>query len=544
MNNFEDLLDELKEENLLEKNVVEPNKGATESEPGKDESGVETLADQKEENKDSGSETPSEKISADAPEKFEKVQNQAPKQKPRAGKVVSQTEFFRNRAVSEVGGLQTVEHVFSGVERQQKKIAPEPYDDLKVKKALHAFLQISKDVKSPEHAAAEFELMQETENWYSALSHRDKQISITHLRRYCETAKPTLSNEALLALARFYRNSPYSEAARSKFDLIVTRLFSKDLPDEKRERTFERDELIEHLAGLYAEWESISLYSGEEDESEIVLTAFKFEDFMNEAEKAESFDALIRNDFFNRLRAFKQSTGEQFFAPLVTAAAVESNIRIGNRYLQLLERERDGGEVEKLENKYGFLHDQVISDATSKTLQLVELLKIKAVAPPIKIAPKQSVGKETAQVKKEPEKRTIENPPVENSSATKKANSRSFAVNKWLLTAAIVAVISSLSLYVWSQYYVAADKPAQDVKKVNIDNSSLKEYIKEARIGNNTFFAVVLPSWNTLSGEKKEDVLKKIVSIGGDKGFENVHLISGEGKSVGTAAPGIIEVKN
>lgn len=182
------------------------------------------------------------------PENFETVQNQAPKQKPRAGKIVNQIEFFRKRAVNEVGGLQTVERIFSGVERQQKKTVPKPYDDLTVKKALDDFLQISEDVKSPAHASAEFQLMQETENWYSALSHRDKQISITHLRCYCETAKPPLSSEALLALARFYRNSPYSEAVRSKFDLIVTRLFSNDLPDEKRERAFERDELIEHLA--------------------------------------------------------------------------------------------------------------------------------------------------------------------------------------------------------------------------------------------------------------------------------------------------------
>lgn len=537
MNNFESLLDELKEENLLEKTVVDV-KSPDESGTGGNESGVESRADRKEQNKDSEREAPVEKITADLPQNLETVQNQAPKKKPPAVKILSQTEFFRKRAVNEVGGLQTVEHIFSGVERQQKKTIPKPYDDLKVKKVLHKFMQVSGDVKSPEHAEAEFQLMQETESWYSALSHRDKQISITHLRCYCETAKPVLSSEALLALARFYRNSPYSEAVRSKFDLIITRLFSKDLPDEKRELAFNRDELIEHLSELYAEWESISLYSGEADESAILLAAFKFEDFMNEAEKAESFDELVRNDFFNRLRSFKQSTGERFFAPLVSATTIESNIRIGNRYLQLLERERDSGEVEKLENKYGFLHDQVISDATSKTLQLVELLKINQVKPQIENVPNQSAKKEIVQATEEPKKQALKIPP------TRKMKSRLATVNKWLLAAAIVAILSSISLYVWSEYYAVAGKTAQDVKKVNIENSSLKEYIKDARIGNNTFFAVVLPSWNTLTEEKKEEILKKIVSIGGEKGFKNVHLISGEGKSVGTAAPGIIEVKN
>ncbi|MDQ3321767.1 MAG: hypothetical protein M3525_04930 [Acidobacteriota bacterium] len=198
-----------------------------------------------------------------------------------------------------------------------------------------------------------------------------------------------------------------------------------------------------------------------------MLTAFKFEDFMNDAEKAQSFDELIKNDFFNRLRAFKQSTGEQFFAPLVTAAAVECNIRIGNRYLQLLERERDSGEVEKLENKYGFLHDQIISDATSKTLQLVELLKIKTDKPQIANAPKQSAKKETVQAKEEPKKQALKNSSANNIKA------RLFAVNKWLLAAALAAILSSVSLYVWSEYYAAAENLAQDVKKVNIPNVQL-----------------------------------------------------------------------
>lgn len=538
MNIFEDLLDELKEENLLEKTNVEPVKETNEK-PDEEKSGVETLANQTEKNEDSENKELKEKKSEDSPGKIEADINPASKPKPPAVEVVNQAEFFRNRAVSEVGGLQTVEHVFSGVERQQKKVVPKPYDDLKVKKALHNFLQISKDVKAPEHASAEFNLMQETENWYSALSHRDKQISISHLRRYCETAKPVLSSEALLALARFYRNSPYSEAVRSKFDLIVTRLFSKDLENEKRERTFERDELIQHLAGLYAEWASISLFSGEEDDSAILLSAFKFEDFMNEAERAESFDELIRNDFFNRLRAFKQSTGEQFFAPLVTAAAVESNIRIGNRYLQLLESERDKGEVAKLENKYGFLHDQVISDATSKTLQLVDLLKIKAVEPSVADVTGQSPEKEAARSEEAPKKQS-----EIYSTAAAQTESHSFRVNKWLLRAVIIAVVATISLFVWSRYYSAHDKSAQNVKKVNIDNSSLKEYIKEAHIGNDTFFAVVLPSWNSLNETKKEEILKKIVTIGSDKGFKNVQLTDGDGKSVGTATSGIIELKN
>ncbi len=530
MNIFEDLIDELKEENLLEKTVDETKSHNDKAGSAEKKSAVDTEKPINSSQTDSPSAFPIDS------EKLKSAGFQVSEQKKAKAKTVDKAEFFRRRATDEVSGLRMVEHIFSSVERQQKKMVPKPYDDLAVKKALHNFLQVSENVNSPEHARAEFELMQETESWYSALSHRDRQISIANLRCYCEAARPSLSAPALLSLARFYRNSPYSEAVRSKFDLIVTRLFSKDLPGEKREVTFERDELINHLSELYAEWSSVSLYTDEQEESEILLAAFTFEDFMSEVQKAESFDELIKNDFFNRLRGFKESTGEQFFSPLITATAVECNIRIGNRYVQLLEQEKERGEIEKLGNKYGFLHDQVISDAASKSLQLVELLKNKSATPE---SPEiKDAGKEIGSKAGEPKKQAPSNAPPQSA---KKGFS---AVNKWLLAAAVAVLITSVSLYVWSGMYAAPEKLSQNVKKVNIDNSSLKEYVRDARIGNHTFFAVVLPAWDSLTAEKKEEVLKKIVSIGADKGFKNVHLLDAEGKSVGTVAEDLIEVKN
>lgn len=527
MNIFDDLIDELKKENLLEK-----NDGGAKKAIGKD--GGEMSADNEKKTTAESINNASDDNPRDEPEKPKSASAPSPAQPSAEAKKIDETEFFRRRATDEVAGLQMVEHVFSGIERDRKKIVPKPFDDLQVKKALHNFLQVVADVNSSEHAAVEFELMQETESWCSALSYRDKQISVANLRRFCETSRPALSSPALLALARFYRNSPYSEAVRSKFDLIVTRLFSKDLWGDKRELTFSRDELIRHLSELYAEWSSISLYAGDEDESKIVLTAFKFEDFMSEALKAESFDELIKTDFFNRLRNFKQNAGEQFFAPLVTATAVECNISIGNRYVELLEVEKGKGELEKLENKYGFLHDQVISDAASKSLQLVELLKTKTAPPPEIVEAK----KEVAPAAETPK------PPTAKASAPANVKKSFFGVNKWLLASAAVALFCSLALMLWSNNFAAPAKMSQDVTKVNIDNSSLKEYIRDARVGNNTFFAVVLPSWNALNPEKKEEILKKIAAIGADKGFRNVLLVSADGKSVGTAVGDIVELRN
>jgi hypothetical protein len=573
MNIFEDLVDELKEENLLEETVIETSlarendlaaqaeaaasdafpadeaaafageadeefpeefelddlPAAPESEfatagaplddaPPDDADGTEDFAEvASTEFAIAGEEMPAEEVSAES--------EYSEQNKPSANSV----EFYRQRAMKEVSGLQMVEHVLSGVEREQMKIVPKPYDDLEAKKILHHFLQVSKDLNSPEHAQAEFALMQETESWYSALSRRDKNVSVTHLRRYCETTRPILSSQALISLARFYRNSPYSEQIRSKFDLVITRLFTKDVGSEKRQMVFERDEMITHLTTLYGEWASVSLYAAGDDDSEILLTALKFEEFMTEADEAGSFDELIKNDFFNRLRVFKESTNENFFAPLVTTTAIESNVRVGNRYVELIQLEKEKMAAEKLQDKYGFLHDQSISEAASKTLQLVDLLKQK-VERDDESTPEESEAGHAEQASS-----GVSETKEKSGRAEKSKTSGRFAVNKWLLLATVLVVVVNLGLYIWMSYGSEPEVIGQNVKKVNLENSSLKDFVREARISNDTFFAITQPNWTTMSKEKKEEVLKKIYATGTEKGFSKIQLLGSDGKLQGYA---------
>ena len=576
MNIFEELIDELKEERLLETTVNEkPNPQLEKSfyasediievqtvlgndEPAHVSADVfqtppeANFASLNEEsvaaetsfaslNEDAKTSIPV--LTADDAENYSSLQTQIFNQSNDSNQPVDKAEFYRERAAAEVSSLQMVEHILSGIEREQMKVLPKSYNDLDAKKALHSFLQITADVNSAEHAQAEFQLMQETESWYSSLSHRDKHISAAHLRRYCENARPALSFQALAALARFYRNSPYSESVRNKFDLIITRLFSKDIGDEKREVLLQRDEFIEKLTGLYEEWASISLYSNDEEDSATLLAAFKFEDFMTEADNAENFDELIRNDFFNRLRIFKESTGEQFFAPLVTATAIDSNVRIGNRFVELLNIEREKGEAEKLENKYGFLHDQVISDSTSKTLQLVELLNGKKELTEIvkekKSAPvgQKTVGKTKTAAENKKENNTSEL----FSAASKKENRDVFILNKRFFVLAGLVIVAFLGLFVWMNVS-SPDEIASNVKKVNLENSSLKEFVREAQINDDTFVGTVQPTWEKLDKAKKEQILKKILSVAGDRGFKNVQLQDAANKTVGSAKENKVEV--
>lgn len=358
MNIFEDLIEELKEENLIEQTVIEKSHAEVDFKTFSgdvvktEDSAAQQLP------KLSKDETPQSSKNP-LPTVVDVSADQAAFAEETMPPPIDEAEFFRQRAMEEVAFLQTVELVFGGIEREQIKIVPKAYDDLEVKKILHSFLQISPAEQPQEHAAAQFQLVQETENLHSSLAARDKHIMTAHLRRYCETSRPLLGSRALIALARFYRNSTYSEQVRSKFDLVLTRLFSKEAGSD-RQMVFSRDELAAHIRELYAEWSSVPMYATEENDAQIAQTARQFDDFIREADEAQTFDQLINSNFYNRLRLFKESTNEDFYAPSVAAVGIEANIRVGNRYVELLNKEKESGSVGALEDKYGLAHDSTL----------------------------------------------------------------------------------------------------------------------------------------------------------------------------------------
>lgn len=546
MSVFEDLIEELKEENLIEETVIETSRmeqnalqaGKTPqntssakndapiiNNPVPQENSAKVIAEnpkttlpktQPKQIEDTSFNT----VLPEEPHKSEAKENNADIKQP-----VNENEFYRRRATEEVTSLQIVEHIVSGVEREQMKISPKSYDDIAVGMALHDFLQITSDAQSAEHSLAEFKLMQETESWYSALSHRDRLVSVGDLRRYCESTRPALSSQALIALARFYRNSPFSDAVRSKFDMVMTRLVTKELKNDIREMLFERSELIEHLSDLYADWSSIPLYAPDDD-SEVLIAVLKFEDFINEAKEAATFEQLVKKDFFNRLRIFKDSTGENFFSPLLTATAIECNVNVGNRYVELVNAERESNNSDVLEEKYKILLDPTVSDVTSKTLQLIKLLKGK----------KEEVEEDAIEGIEVEEKVIINAPEKAKVDNKKESKFVSLKINKWLILTALLVLASVGGLYIWVEYFASQPIISPDVKKVSLEDSSIKEYFKTARINKDTYYAITQPAWEDLPKDIKEDILRKILADGAKKGFAKIHLLNGEGKTVGFAS--------
>jgi hypothetical protein len=503
MNVFEDLIEELREENLLEDTVINLRRAAENSQVMGSDSEVTSAADPEETG-------PSDE---DEPNRVEGPTS-----------VPDERDFYRKRAMDEVSSLQMVEHVLSGIEREQMKIVPATYDDLQAKKALHKFLQVQGDPKTSDYAEAEFNLVRETEAWSTALSDRDEKISVSNLRRFCENSRPALSSQALMALARFYRNASYSELSRAKFDLIMTRLFSKESDDAKRRLLFNRVDMVGHIKTLYANWSSVALYSAEQDSLKTRALAAGFEDRIAEAERAETFEQLIHNSFFEKIHEFKQATGEMFFTPEVVAIAIDCNIRIGNKFVDLIRLEKARTTVENVEKKYGYAYDPIISDAAGRTLQLVDVLKDTpdgGAADSGNDAPAQTRSVFT---------------PIKETRKESRFSSDLFRVNKWLLVVTILVVAASSVLFFWANQPSSDSSSTESAKDVDLANTELSEFMRSGRITPQTFHAITLPAWDQLSDDRKKEVLQKARDYASQRGLTNVRLINvrGDVEALGT----------
>lgn len=568
MNVFEDLVIELKEENLLEDTVMDTARNESRSNGALDidastypdeqvERSVEMAETQATDHGFTFAETANnppaiepidsatisnsfenEPVAMAVPEDSD-IKLQGNDETVEIRKPSSEREFFKKRAVGEVSSLQMVEHVLTAVEREYMKVVPRSYDDFEAKKALNAFLQVSEDISADEHKEAEFKLMQETESWCSALAARDKEITVANLRRYCENCRPMLSSQAMLGLARFYRNLPYSEAVRGKFDFIITRLFSRPTGDQTRKLLFTKDEMLGHIKTLYAEWSSLSLYANDGDESDVLLTALSFEDLTAEAEKATEFDELIKSDFFNRLRLFKESITELFYAPKVTVAAIECNIRIGNAYVELIDREREKSNAASVHDRFSFIDDQEISQATGRTLELVDLLREKSRSY-VEIEP-QPVTEEVEPEEEKPDPKPVVAEKV-NAKRKFKSPIDKLPVNKWLLIVGMIMILGSVGLYVWANFFIAEPPSAAGVKRFDPKDTPFRDDIKIAKISGDTLYVVMLPSWETMTKEKQLELLKAIYQYSAGKDWLNVNLMNSTGRTVGFASATRLEL--
>ncbi|MDM7923904.1 MAG: hypothetical protein QUS14_16535 [Pyrinomonadaceae bacterium] len=509
MNVFEDLIEALKEDSLLESTVIDD--------------AVETKVAAHNEikvNADRSSFAAKPLGNAAAQIDFEisddPGDDESPESKP------STREFFKKRAMDEVSSLQMVEHIFSGVEREHMKAVPVPFNDIRIKQALHRYSQITEDSSPDESNAAEFELTQQTQQWFSALADRDRKIAVGNVRRFVENSRPALSSQAMIALARFYRNSPYTDETRSKFDFVISRLFSREAEAGRRRLLFPRVEMVGHLKTLYETWSSVEVFTPSENSTEIGNAVDFFRQFASEADAAGTIDELLASGLFDRLREYKDGIGELFFAREVAAAAIDCNLRVGNKFVELVARVREK-DVPVLEERFGDSVDQLVSNTTGRTLNLGELLRSEEIRSGVEEA-----------TEPEPQRQVQPEPVRTHTPAPKQAAKRfaSFSVNKWLLAATILLVSISSGVYFWADKMASGAQTSSVAEEVDISATDLKQHLEKARSSNETLYGVTTPSWDGLSEEEKKEFLSKVVEFATQRGYTKVNLLNYRGRTV------------
>ena len=513
MSIFDELVEELKEENLLEETVLDRRRAG--AEPYSD------LSATAQETSIVGDAQASELFDAASTE-VSHAASQVPD---------SSQDSFRKQAMEEVSTLQMVEHVLSGIEREHMKLAPKAYDDLGVKKALHRFMQVGAVSDTAESSEAQSAFYSEARNWSTSLSDRDREISVANLRRYCENSRPVLSSQALIALARFFRNAPFSEAVRGKFDFVMTRLFSRDIGDEKRKLIFPESEILGHISTLYSNWSSLSVGEVDEDRSKVSEMVQAFRGFITEAETSEKFDNLINSDFFNRIRLFKEQTNESFFLPEVVAAAIDCNVRIGNRFVELIKTEQSANTEGLLEERYGYAYDIIISNAAGKTLLLQDLLNDDE-APAAEIEPK---AESPAPVTPSPVK-------FERTPADELSRWSLFAVNKWLVALTVLVIVASGGIFLWPETAANANSGIDISPAFEISDPDLKAHLREASTNNETLYAETATTWDALSEDEQKEFLSKTYAFAKGKGIRKVSFLNARGKTVAFASEARLDI--
>jgi hypothetical protein len=503
MNVFEDLIEELKDENLLEDSIFDMSGNSSGTAP------------------DGVGETAAE------PDGFAMPPLQETDAANAGVEIASDdTEFYRKLAMDEVSSLQMVGHVFAGVEREQMKSVVSSYDDLEAKKALHRFLQVTGGPDSDEHLAAKKELLDETEAWNSALALRDENITVANLRRFCENSRPVLSSQALIALARFYRNAAFSELARSKFDYVMTRLFSRDAGEDKRRLLFGRVEMVGHINTLYANWSSLSVYSAPEYADLVREQVTGLSNFAAQAEAAASLDELLGSNVFESIRQSKEDLADMFYAPEITAAAIDCNLRIGNKFIEAVWAERNKTEADAIEEKYGYTHDQIVSTAAGRTLQLLEILRA---------APEPN---EVVETERKPQ--VVEN--YEKAPRAEDGSRGLFSVNKWLLLATVIISAISIGMYLWAENYQSTQTVKKLATDVNVTGTPIEKYVRNAKQTAETLYCVTNVAWEGIDEKAQKEVLVAAMTVAAEKGSSKVHFVNAQGRTVGYATKDMAQI--
>ncbi|MFN7931394.1 MAG: hypothetical protein U0Y68_26375 [Blastocatellia bacterium] len=245
---------------------------------------------------------------------------------------------YLRRAIERMKSLQATDQILGCLEQARLQRKPEK---LKLKSLVTGInslnLALREGVEAKVHATRE-RVQQELERAVAQLTRRDARAMTYDLRRFCEAEPTVLDLNALAALASFYYALPLSEASRSKYDFVITQLFS--IIDKQRQHHLKvgRPQIAKRLTAMCQAWGEAE-ERAEQNAARLAACLQQFDEFIAEVKTIPTLEVLVTSAFFQRVRDFKTSLGPLFFAPEVTAASVEANVTLANSFLLLLVKE-------------------------------------------------------------------------------------------------------------------------------------------------------------------------------------------------------------
>ncbi len=324
--------------------------------------------------------------------------------------------------VGQIGSIKTLDQIFFGIERDQLKIQIKPFDSLALNMALHEFRK--------GNLAAKEQVFDEILKWQDYLLERDENIGLKDLRIYCETAKPALNSKALLTLGEFYQN-----VSRIKFEMLLTRVFSKLTENAQRRLIVETTVIEEHIVNIFSKNDQQT--EDQNTRNEVIL---KLQHFRTEASECESFSGMLAIELITRYSQYKKELGPEFNDSKILAYIIESNVIIGNRFIKLLVREKSSpGNIDFGDkNRFGEKFEDEVSETFCQTI-ILDNIVAEVIVKPVKKAQKQT---ESIKQKTEARKQRLEEAEKQGESSTAKL----------VIYAVITCLITFVILYVSVTY--------------------------------------------------------------------------------------------
>ena len=211
-----------------------------------------------------------------------------------------------------------------------KKTSPE-FDTKSLKTGLNE-LKSSTDISDERLSQIEALMDAELELWCNGLESRNHYIETYHVRRFCDSYKRPINENVYEALVRFYYTLSHTASNQSKFDLVITRLFTEHVKGF-RGLNIAQDLLPAKLDSLFEKWKVKKAAANDFDKYEANET---FDTFVSEAESFTEFEPFIKSELLDRFRAFKFELSDRFYDSNIIASAIACNVVIGNSFQSLL----------------------------------------------------------------------------------------------------------------------------------------------------------------------------------------------------------------